>query len=381
MESKGFSFCLLCVFVTINLCNGSRLSYFDQTPVKSIKGRDGDVIDCVDASNQPAFDHPLLKNHDVQKGSSNSDSVNKLKMQSWQLDGSCPEGTITIRRTTQEDRIRANSINSFRVSKNHGSSSSFQANSDSKPHGFFQYATVRVEGGEYYGAKAVMNVWAPDVRLNDVSASQVWVLGGSDSDLNAIVVGWHILPELYGDNRTRFYTYWTRDNYKSTGCYNLLCEGFVQISNKFALGAPFHLLSNTNALEIEFSVVIFKGKNGWLLQLDDFILGYWPYSIFTSLKNEATLIEWGGFVFNSQIDGKQSTPTQMGSGHFPKEGLKKASYMRQLQVVDENLKLRSLESPQPLATQPNCYDVTLANNKLWGDFILYGGPGRNPNCP
>jgi len=26
----------------------------------------GDIVDCVDINNQPAFDHPLLKNHKLQ---------------------------------------------------------------------------------------------------------------------------------------------------------------------------------------------------------------------------------------------------------------------------------------------------------------------------
>ncbi|XP_020107284.1 uncharacterized protein LOC109723358 [Ananas comosus] len=34
-------------------------------------------------------------------------------------------------------------------------------------------------------------------------------------------------PDLYGDNQTRLFTLWTVDGYKNTGCYNLLCEGFV----------------------------------------------------------------------------------------------------------------------------------------------------------
>jgi hypothetical protein len=34
--------------------------------VKSLQGNDGDIIDCVDIYQQPAFDHPLLKNHTIQ---------------------------------------------------------------------------------------------------------------------------------------------------------------------------------------------------------------------------------------------------------------------------------------------------------------------------
>ena len=31
-----------------------------------IQSPDGDIIDCVDIYKQPAFDHPLLKNHTIQ---------------------------------------------------------------------------------------------------------------------------------------------------------------------------------------------------------------------------------------------------------------------------------------------------------------------------
>jgi hypothetical protein len=34
--------------------------------LKSFQGMDGDVIDCVNIYQQPAFDHPLLKNHIIQ---------------------------------------------------------------------------------------------------------------------------------------------------------------------------------------------------------------------------------------------------------------------------------------------------------------------------
>ncbi|KAL5993914.1 hypothetical protein ACLOJK_038271 [Asimina triloba] len=34
--------------------------------IKTIKGPNGDVIDCVDIYKQPAFDHPALKNHTIQ---------------------------------------------------------------------------------------------------------------------------------------------------------------------------------------------------------------------------------------------------------------------------------------------------------------------------
>ncbi|KAK7831018.1 hypothetical protein CFP56_027766 [Quercus suber] len=34
--------------------------------IKTIEGEDGDIIDCVDFYQHPAFDNPLLKNHSIQ---------------------------------------------------------------------------------------------------------------------------------------------------------------------------------------------------------------------------------------------------------------------------------------------------------------------------
>ena len=31
-----------------------------------IQGEDGDIIDCVDIYQQPAFEHPFFKNHTIQ---------------------------------------------------------------------------------------------------------------------------------------------------------------------------------------------------------------------------------------------------------------------------------------------------------------------------
>ena len=49
--------------------------------------------------------------------------------------------------------------------------------------------------GEYYGAKATMNVWEPQIQQpNEFSLSQIWILGGSfASDLNSIEAGWQVL--------------------------------------------------------------------------------------------------------------------------------------------------------------------------------------------
>ena len=62
-------------------------------------------------------------------------------------------------------------------------------------------------------------------------------------------------------------------------------------------------------------------------------LGYWPSSIFSILSDSASRVQWGGQVANANRYG-QHTTTQMGSGHFAEEGPGKASFFKNLNVID-----------------------------------------------
>ncbi|RWV84121.1 hypothetical protein GW17_00054198 [Ensete ventricosum] len=113
---------------------------------------------------------------------------------------------------------------------------------------------------------------------------------------------------------------------------------------------------------------------------NDYVLGYWPSFLFSYLADSASMIEWGGEVVNSDADGEH-TSTEMGSGRFPEEGFGKASYFRNIQVVDGSNNLRAPTGVGAFTEQSNCYDVQNGNNGEWGQYFYYGGPGRNSNCP
>ncbi|KAM6576082.1 hypothetical protein CsatB_027919 [Cannabis sativa] len=80
----------------------------------------GDIYDCIDFYEQPAFDHPLLKNHkyDFQMGPSSHPNpmvrenkppknVKQVSINNGLKGEKCPAGFIPIRRITKEDLIRA----------------------------------------------------------------------------------------------------------------------------------------------------------------------------------------------------------------------------------------------------------------------------------
>lgn len=48
------------------------------------------------------------------------------------------------------------------------------------------------------------------------------------------------------------------DAYQATGCYNLLCSGFVQTNNRIAIGAAISPTSSYNGGQYDISIMIWK---------------------------------------------------------------------------------------------------------------------------
>ncbi|KAK1265690.1 hypothetical protein QJS04_geneDACA018112 [Acorus gramineus] len=348
------------------------LKVLNKPAIKTIKSADGDIIDCVDIHKQPAFDHPLLRNHTIQ-------------VQTWHLNGTCPEGTIPIRRIQKSDLIRAASLKNFGRKSPWGLMGGRRPNDNSVNEGH-EHAIVIAKEKFYMGALASLNVWKPQLGYaNDFSLSQVWL--STNNAESTIEVGWIVNPDLYGDNLTRIFTYWTADGSHTTGCYNLKCSGFVQVNSDIALGATATPISVYDGPQYQMTVSIFKEQDtgNWWLQVQGNPLGYWPSSLVPGIANGAERLQYGGEIFDKGQtlgDGGQHTTTEMGSGHFPDEGEKKASVFTNIQVVDlAQYAYISPKQVKPFVMRPGCYDVSVKRSDNWGLYFFYGGPGRNPKCP
>ncbi|KAL5146256.1 hypothetical protein HKD37_06G016111 [Glycine soja] len=406
----------------------AHLKKINKPPVKTIQASsfyfflslqpmspDGDLIDCVLSHQQPAFDNPKLRGHKIldpperPKGNHTNGEAERVieSFQLWSDSGeACPEGTVPIRRTTEEDILRASSIQRFGRKPR-------PVRRDSTGSGH-EHAVVFVNGDQYYGAKASINVWAPRVTDEfEFSLSQMWVIAGSfGKDLNTIeadssntygkcissflfpITLWlisiqcsfiflQVSPQLYGDNYPRFFTYWTTDAYQTTGCYNLLCSGFIQTNNRIAIGAAISPRSAFNRRQFDIGLMIWKDpKHGhwWLEFGSGLLVGYWPANMFSHLRNHASMVQFGGEIVNTRSRGYH-TGTQMGSGNFAEEGFRKAAYFRNLQVVDWDNSLLPLRNIHQLADHSNCYNIRQGTNSVWGTYFYYGGPGRNVRCP
>ncbi|XP_027352102.1 uncharacterized protein LOC113862967 [Abrus precatorius] len=374
------------------------LDNINKPPVLTIESPDGDLIDCVHKRKQPALDHPLLRNHKIQKVPTKMPKGMKVKReenivsegawQMWHQNGTrCPKGTVPIRRSTVHDVLRAKSLYDFgkkqrRFPLTRRIDAPYVVSANGHEHAIAYTGSSQ----DVYGAKATINVWDPSIQVvNEFSLSQIWILSGSfdGSDLNSIEAGWQVSPELYGDSRPRLFTYWTSDAYQATGCYNLLCAGFVQTNSRIAIGAAISPISSYDANQYDITILIWKDPrvgNWWMSFGDGTLVGYWPEELFTHLANHATMVEWGGEVVNTRANGEH-TSTQMGSGHFSEDGFGKASYFRNIEIVDTDNSLTSVHDILTLAENTNCYDIKSSYSNEWGTYFYYGGPGNNPQCP
>ena len=115
---------------------------------------------------------------------------------------------------------------------------------------------------------------------------------------------------------------------------------------------------------------LYSGPNG-----EDYPVGYWPSSLFSTLKYSASQIQYGGFV--SFVRDAEGGGPPMGSGHFPTEGEHRAASIRKVFLVDRNGQLLKAEdNKQSLyADEENCYMAALGHDTEGEQVLFLGGPG------
>ncbi|KAL6323160.1 hypothetical protein AAG906_027438 [Vitis piasezkii] len=240
-----------------------------------------------------------------------------------------------------------------------------------------QSAKLAANDKPIYGVTSILNVYKPTLLSPDqVSGSMIYLSTGFGDDSKSVVsVGWAVMPPVYRDNFTHLFAYWTADNSKTTGCYDILCPGFVQQSHEFALGRTFPG-SNYLGSQIHIKVLVSKdSKSGdWYLRVNGASVGYWPKELFRGAFEVAKEVNWGGEIFSP----RQPCPP-MGSGHFESEGIGGACYISDMRYqtaaggffedIDPEL--------QALVDSPHCYNVSMPSylSEIPGYTFLFGGPG------
>ncbi|CAL1363474.1 unnamed protein product [Linum trigynum] len=304
-----------------------QLELLNKPFVTTIQTKYGEEYDCVDFYQQPAFDHPLLKEHkyEYQMMSNNhrlnprtySDASYINPFDIWINGKGCPTNTVPIKRITKEDLIRANSASELAYT-----------NSDNLNPGVEVAVLRTTKNKKYYGGGMIGAVYHPAVQSSQYSSSRFKCENYPDS----IAVGWTVNPSLYPDNETHLFIYTiTKDSH----CYNTYCPGFLIMSPAIPLDLLLKPYSRPGIKMMELKFHIRKDAiNGdWFLQLgpNNFTIGSWPQRIFTSLADSANYVEWGGEVYSPP----NMTPPQMGAGYKPMQKLRFDCYGRLVNLIDE----------------------------------------------
>ncbi|KAF6147855.1 hypothetical protein GIB67_014435 [Kingdonia uniflora] len=256
----------------------------------------------------------------------------------------CPQGSVPIMRTRKEALRWAKSIPS-------------RTEASALPSEYHFAVTATVGTRKYHGSKTFMAIYNPKVSENQFSGGVTWVRNGPQENHNSIHVGW------------------IADGKGKTGCWDILCSGFVQVSTDITLGLTLEPTSvGEDQYETEFTLFQDTKTGDWWVTISprETLVGYWPKHLFTSLASHASQIIWGGEVYSPKYE--VNTPP-MGSGQFVPRNSYKTAYARLIQVMDESY---SYIYPEGITIYTywdpaNCYWAKF-EDMVWGT-MLFGGPG------
>ncbi|XP_058757775.1 protein neprosin-like [Vicia villosa] len=290
----------------------------------------------------------------------------------------CPVGKVPLYNMTRRHQNVTNSSSKLLIND-------FQQDSQNSP-GYHMVTLETTKNMIFHGAFAGITGYNLLLQDNQYSISSIWVENGPPTELNSIKVGVGIHPSLYGDSQLRLTTRWTVDGYKKTGCYNILCPGFVQVNRnkEFALGSLVSPNSIGSASKYFTFLKIKQDRttgHWWLImQWESIYVGHWPKELFNRISKGASLIRFGGQTHSPP--NKDSPP--MGSGRLPKEKYKNSAFMERLHIIDSEyneVDVKSNDMKPYKDSSSNCYDLGYHGYEgpIYRQAFLYGGPGGR-NC-
>ncbi|XP_074276519.1 protein neprosin-like [Silene latifolia] len=316
--------------------------------IKTIQDELEDTYDCVDFYKQPAFDHPLLKNHTFypeMKPSSTSENsllacnrfMNNMKLK----DGGCPKGTVPIRRINKDE---------FYQIKKFTKEYSRYNNNALQPLPGTHIAIVQTNSDPstttYYGVGGELNVYDLSIKPSQYSSGEFIIQNGDDR----IKVGW-----TAGQSH----------------CFNALCPGFVHTKGDVPIDGYFSPTSKRGAEPSFFDLRIHQDANTghWWLEVCGIPIGFWPKEIFSTMSTSATYVAVGGEVYSPP---NQPLPP-MGNGYYPVNDITRSAYCTNFVVLNQNLTPINPENTETLSDDYHygVYDEGIT--KHMGRVVYFGG--------
>ncbi|KAL6618743.1 hypothetical protein ACP70R_033882 [Stipagrostis hirtigluma subsp. patula] len=359
--------------------------------VKTIESECGDIIDCVDVYKQPALKNRQFQDNKIQEPPKIKTLRNNLlgrnfsfPQQTWRRSGSCPEGTIPIRRRPTTAGADDKIANPF-PSHGRATATDEKAQADGK----LEIAAAYGVNGPYHGASAAIPMWKVQVAPNEFSMNYLLIAspherhftpisGKSPPDINnQIAVGMAVYPSVLGDDNPRLFIYATNDGGVTSNCFNQEC-GFIQTNNEYALGATWEKYSTVGGDLYFVQVSLYRetGPAVWWLSVEDVPIGYFDSGMFPVPFIESFHNEMGGRVLDTRPGGRH-TMTPMGSGMFSSAGLNNAACIAYYMAFDNEGGDQVDDPVNTIVTNPKCYDVKDfgRDDNRPGIDIAYGGPG------
>lgn len=373
---------------------------------------EGDIVDCVEITKQPALLRPEMNSHQimtrpafepVEMKSAAPTDARPAGVSVTQSYGTatrvCPDSSVPMRRLTLETLIRFKTLEDFlrklpadigRISDPPVSMQAVKGiKVDLPTEGSMdrhQYAAAR-QYVDNWGAESVLNLWRPYTELSkEFTLSQIWVARGSGDSTETVEAGWQKYKQKYRDWNSRLFIYFTPDNYGNGGCYNVggSCDKFVQTNNSVYIEGAFNNYSSKDGNQYIVKLLWYKDGPGghWWLRYFDTWVGYYPRELFddAGLRDHGSRVTFGGEMTDYQTESRHSR-TDMGSGRWPYEDFRWAAYQRSVRYVDTENFYRYASDLNPIVTDAKCYDLEKGSSSgSWEEYFFFGGSGYNTEC-
>lgn len=182
------------------------------------------------------------------------------------------------------------------------------------------------------------------------------------------------------------FTFFTTNAYEQDGDYlsgwNTEYKGWVQVDNTIYPGIELSPISVVDGEQHDMQIRINLHNGSWWFGVNEKWIGYYPASLFSqggqdpsgTLETKANQVNWYGEVYLAE---EAATTTDMGSGHFAKDGYGKAAYIHNIVYTDTNEQDHKYNPKVFGATNSdmNTIDPHWNTDEKWGSYCYLGGPG------
>lgn len=239
------------------------------------------------------------------------------------------------------------------------------------------------------GGSASLSMFKAYVQSSgDFSLLQTAVIhesNGGSVPIQTLESGWINYPDQV--RNPHLFTFFTTNGYSqdgdNIGGWNTDQKGWVQVDSSIYPGIELSPLSVVGGDQHEVSIRYNLHNGSWWLGVNEKWVGYYPANLYSqggndpsdTLETKANQINWYGEIYQSE---SALTTTDMGSGHFAKDGYGKAAYFHNLLYTDTNGQDQVYDGSQGTVvsdSQRYSIDAHWNTAEAWGSYFFLGGPG------